>query len=105
MRKGAYGLSALVKRSGLPVFSGDLYVFLSRRADRVKILAYDRGGFVLWYKMLEKGRFKRPKITPQTSSITIDATQLMLLLEGIDFSQLRRPARWSPPHLDKEKAA
>jgi transposase len=50
MRKGFDGLAAMVKASGLELFSGHLFVFLSRRADRVKVLTWQRGGFVLWYK-------------------------------------------------------
>ena len=55
MRKGFDGLSALVRAQELDLFSGDLFVFISRRADRIKILMWDRGGLVLWYKRLEKG--------------------------------------------------
>ena len=98
MRKGFDGLSALVENElGQDVYSGHLFVFVSRRGDRVKILAWERGGFVLWYKRLEQGRFRRPALAPDQKSVTLDAGQLAMLLEGVDYSQLRRPKRWQPP--------
>ena len=57
MRRGFDGLSALVTHDlGQDVFAGHLFVFVSRRGNRIKILSWDRGGFVLWYKRLERGR-------------------------------------------------
>lgn len=95
MRKGFDGLSALVRKSGLDLFSGHLFVFISRRADRAKILCWDRGAFVLWYKRLERGRFTRPHAGDQ-DRIELDAGQLAMLLDGVDLSRVRRPARWQP---------
>ena len=60
MRKGFDGLAALVEAQGLDLYSGHLFVFVSKRADRVKVLTWDRGGFVLYYKRLERGRFPSP---------------------------------------------
>jgi transposase len=98
MRKGHDGLSALVRREvGAELFSGHLFVFVSRRGDRVKILSWDRGGLALWYKRLEKGRFRLPRITEASASVELDAGELSLLLEGLDYSKVRRPARWAPP--------
>lgn len=97
MRKGFDSLTALVRRQDLDVFSGDLFVFLSRRRDRVKILAWDSGGFLLWYKRLERTRFPRPVGDGDGGTAEIDAGQLALLLEGIDYSKLKRPRRWMPP--------
>jgi transposase len=98
-RKGHDGLVSLVRRSGGEVFSGYLFVFLSRRADRVKILGWDRGGFVLWYKRLERGRFKWPRIEAGVRSVELDAGQLAMLLDGIDYTRVRRPPRWQPPQI------
>ena len=98
MRKGFDGLSALV-RNGFraDVFSGDLFVFLSRRRTRAKVLFWDGGGFVLYYKRLERGRFKHPVISADGERVRLDAGQLAMLLDGIDLSRVRRPARWAPP--------
>ena len=96
MRKGFDGLSALVVASGLDVFSGHLFVFVSRRRDRVKILTWDRGGFVLWYKRLERGRFRVPAVEPDARTVRLDAAQLTMILDGIDVSQVRRSKPWTP---------
>lgn len=71
-------------------------MFFSRRRDRVKILTWDVGGYILWYKRLEMGRFKFPEISKEQKTMTLDASQLTLLLDGIDFSRVRRQKKWSP---------
>lgn len=96
MRKGFDGLAALVQASGLDIFSGHLFVFMSRRRNRAKILSWQRGGFVLWYKRLEKGCFRRPTMPPGTTRMELEPDQLLLLLEGIDLASVRRPPRWEP---------
>ena len=97
MRKGFDGLMGLV-RSVVheDPLSGHLFVFVSRRADRVKILFWDRGGFVLYYKRLECGRFKVPHMGPGVEAVRMEATELAMLLSGIDFSRVRRPVPWMP---------
>ena len=100
MRKGFDGLAALVKASRLDVFSGHLFVFVSRRGDRAKVLSWERGGFVLWYKRLESGRFRRPMLPAGAVQVTLEPDQLTLLLEGIDLRQVRRPKRWVPQEID-----
>ena len=74
-------------------FSGHLFVFRSRRGDRAKILFWDRTGFCLWYKRLEKGTFRFPP--GEGASIRIEAADLALILEGIDLAGARRRPRWS----------
>jgi transposase len=98
MRKGFDGLMAIVRAQRVgDVFSGHLFVFLSRRADRLKALYWDRGGFVLLYKRLESGRFKRPEVAPGASSVVLGASDLAMLLDGIDLRRVRRPRLWEPP--------
>jgi transposase len=94
MRKGHNGLQGLVLAAGEDPFGGDLFVFISRRRDRAKILTYDGGGLVLWYKRLEKGRFRHPK--RDETNVELDATALAMLLDGIDVEHVRRPAKWEP---------
>jgi len=98
MRKSIDGLMAIVQEEmGEDAYSGHLFVFVSRRRDRAKILAWDKGGFVLVYKRLEKGQFKLPHMDPSSMAVEIDATQLAMLLDGIDFGRVRRPEHWKPP--------
>ena len=97
MRKGHDGLAALVTARGQDVYSGHLFVFLSRRRDRVKLLWFDAGGFVLWYKRLEQGRFRMPRVPPDAAAVALDAGQLAMLLDGVDLSRVRRARKWQPP--------
>ena len=97
MRKGFDGLIAIVRTSWRgDVFSGHLFVFLGSRRDRAKILYWDHGGFVLYYKRLEKGRFTSPRLLGDQSAIEIDSTSLAMLLDGIDFERVKRKKHWLP---------
>jgi transposase len=96
LRKSIDGLGALASARGHDVFSGHLFAFTSRRGDRVKILAWDRGGFVLYYKRLERGRFRLPEVAPGAEEVQLDATQLAMLLDGIDVKRVQPPKRWEP---------
>jgi transposase len=98
MRRGIDGLLAIVReRYDGDVFSGHLFVFLGKRADKLKALYWDSGGFVLLYKRLERGTFRRPVFEAGCRSIALDATELAMLLSGIDVSRVQRPRRWEPP--------
>lgn len=98
MRNSIDGLMAIVRSNFREdVFAGHLFVFLSRRRDRVKILTWDNGGFVVYYKRLEQGRFRRSVVSDDAQVARLDATQLAMLLDGIDVSRVRRPKKWSPP--------
>src|SRR5712691_9206199 len=70
--------------------SGHLFVFRSRRGDRLKILVWDRDGFVLWYKRLEVGVFKIPRVEQGVRSVELRASELAMILDGIDVSKLKR---------------
>ena len=96
-RKGFDGLAALVQRHGSDVFSGHLFAFLSKRRDRIKILTWDNGGFVLFYKRLEQGRFRMPACQDGSPRVRLDGPQLSMLLDGVDVSRVRRPKKWLPP--------
>lgn len=98
LRRGHDGLVALVRNTWrLNPFDGHLFVFLGRRLDRVKILVWDRNGFVLYYKRLSQGRFRMPTIAAGATRVEMDATTLAMLLSGIDVRQVRRPVAWTPP--------
>lgn len=98
MRKSIDGLMAIVRNAwSLDAYSGHLFVFPSRRGDRIKLLFWDRGGFVLYYKRLERGRFKVPPLDESTQACEIEASELAMLLDGLDARDVRRPKRWRPP--------
>jgi transposase len=79
---------------GQDPLGGHLFVFRSRRGDRMKILLWDRDGFVLWYKRLESGVFKLPRMSPGSRSIEIRGSELAMILDGIDVSKLKRVRRY-----------
>jgi len=110
MRKGFDGLAALVEAWGEDIYEGHLYVFVSRRGDRVKVLTWDRGGFVLWYKRLERGRFRMPALTGDEETMELDSGQLAMLLDGVDLTRVRRQKVWEPRkksarRMDRRKSA
>jgi hypothetical protein len=71
-------------------------VFLSRRRDQERILFWDRGGFVLYCKRLERARFQLPALDAGATSVELEGPQLVMLLEGIDLRAVRPVARWEP---------
>jgi transposase len=71
-----------------------LFVFRSRRGDRLKILVWERDGFLLWYKRLEAGVFKLPKVGEGSRSVELRASELAMILDGIDVSKLKRVPRY-----------
>jgi len=98
MRKGFDGLSAIVRNQfGRNIFSGHLFVFLSKSLYQVKILWWERGGLAIYSKRLEKGRFKLPDVKDSSTCVSMDTTELSMLLDGIDFNKVKRPKHWEPP--------
>jgi transposase len=86
-RKGGDGLVALVREAlGEDPFSGTIFIFRAKRADRVKIVAWDGSGLTLFWKRLEHGAFKWPPIADGVMRLT--AAQLAALVDGMDWSRL-----------------
>jgi transposase len=96
LRKSIDGLSTIARAQGHDIYSGHLFVFGGRRRDRIKILVWDRGGFLLLYKRLESGRFRWPEAPASAREVEMDATQLAMMLDGIDVRAVKRPQVWSP---------
>jgi transposase len=97
-RKGVDSLMVLVRE----VFrhdplSGHLFIFFSKRCDRVRIVYWDRNGFAMWTKRLERGCF-RPSFSAdrKLTASAIEAAELALIVEGIDLVGARRRPRWQP---------
>ena len=74
--------------------SGHLFLFLNRTRDRIKILLWDRDGFVIFYKRLEAGTFELPEFGSNQSGIELSYDQLTSVLRGIDFKSGRRRKRY-----------
>jgi transposase len=98
LRRGHDGLCALVRGNfDLDPYGGHLFVFVGRRGDRIKVLFWDRGGFVLYYKRLARGRFRMPQIPQGADRVVLDGTELAMLLGGFDMLRTRRDEAWEPP--------
>lgn len=97
-RKSFDGLSAIVESQfGLEPMSGHVFLFLNKRANQVKLLFWERDGFCLVAKRLEAGTFRRIRREGDLHShVEIDAAELVLLLEGIDVTSMRRRKRFVP---------
>lgn len=96
LRRGFDGLSALTRSViGADPMSGHLFVFINNRKNRIKILAWDRTGYLLLYKRLERGTFRIP-VKPEAGRkhVEVDSGELTLMLEGLDLTNARRQKRW-----------
>jgi transposase len=106
-RKGADSLMVIVR----DVFrqdplTGHLFVFFSKRCDRVRIVYWDRNGFAMWSKRLEKGRFCPDFSTDgKLAASAIESAELALIVEGIDLAGAHRRPRWEPTTRNKTLAA
>jgi transposase len=101
LRRGFDGLAAAARSvMGADRLSGHVFVFLNRRRNRIKLLVWDRTGYLLLYKRLERGTF-RIATEPRYGQrhVEIDAGELGLMLEGLDLRGARRRTRWHrAPH-------
>jgi transposase len=89
MRKQMDGLAALVEGVlAADPFCGALFVFINRRRDKLKILAWDRTGFTVWYKRLEQEKFAWPHRSNETV-VTLSGEQLAWLLDGYDVFRMK----------------
>ena len=95
-RKGAEGLATLVREAlGGDPFSGTVFVFRAKRADRVKLVFWDGTGMVLVSKRLEDGKFRWPGV--QDAILRLSAAELQALLEGLDWRRVHEPRQTAVP--------
>jgi transposase len=95
-RKGAEGLAALVRETMMAdPFSGTVYVFRAKRADRIKLIFWDGTGLCLFAKRLEDGIFRWPKI--EDGVMRLSAAQLSALLEGLDWRRVHEARETATP--------
>lgn len=96
MRKGFDGLCGLVSSVlQMDPLSGQLFLFINRRRDKLKILYWDGDGLAIWYRRLEQGTFQFPETHAGQASVEIRSDELMMLLRGIDYSKVKRRKRFS----------
>ena len=100
MRKSFAGLSGLVELElGQRVEAGALFLFFNRRRNSVKVLFFTGDGLAIFYRRLERGTFELPKAMadgPDRSGVEVTASELSLILEGIELTSVKRRKRWRP---------
>lgn len=99
LRKGFDGLAAIVQNDWRQdLYAGHLFVFFNKAGNRCKVLFWDRGGLIVYFKRLEQGKFRvvRGAASPH---VEVDGTALTMLLDGIDISRVKRSKVWSPPRV------
>jgi transposase len=93
MRGGFYSLAGLVRNElGQDPLSGDVFIFIGKRANQIRLLQWDRDGFVLYCKRLERGTFQRPT----AASHQLTDQELMLILRGIQLESVKLRKRYTP---------
>lgn len=96
MRKGFDSLCGMVNTEFcMSAVSGDVFIFLNHRRNRVKILHWQGDGFAVFYKRLEKGTYEIPAADPEQKTLEIQAHILQLILEGIALSSVKRRQRYA----------
>ena len=96
LRRGFDGLAAATRSLiAEDPLSGHVFAFLNRRSNRIKLLVWDRTGYLLLYKRLERGTFRIPRQPHRGKRhVEVDAGELGLMLEGLDLRGARRQRRW-----------
>jgi transposase len=95
MRKSFDGLCGLVRlRLGQNPMSGDVFIFLNKPRNRVKLLRWEPGGFVLFFKRLERGTFELPKLQNQAMSQVLDYGELAMIITGISMRNANKRPRF-----------
>lgn len=100
MRKSFDGLSGIVRNElGKDPLSGEVFIFINKRCNQVKILLWEGDGFLLYYKRLEKGTYELPSRKDTSLTVELRSDELMLILQGISLKSVRRRKRY---HLEKK---
>jgi len=95
MRKGFDGLCGLVHiELGRRPEGGEVFIFVNRQRDKIKMLHWEQGGFVLYYKRLERGTFELPRVSSQGKTCQISWSSLMLMVEGISIEKYKQRRRY-----------
>jgi transposase len=96
MRKSFHGLAAIVKYTmQCNVLNGDIYIFISRRRNSIKLLRFEGDGFAIFYKRLEKGTFEIPEYDSKSSTILITNNELIFILKGVALKRIKYRPRYS----------
>lgn len=96
MRKSFNGLSGIVENElGRTPLCGDVFLFINKRRDKIKLLHWDAGGYTLYYKRLEAGTFELPNYDVSDASISINYAQMVMIVDGLSIKNIHRRERYS----------
>jgi len=96
MRKSFDGLCGLIQDElGRDPFSGEVFLFINKKRDKLKLLKWEPGGFVLYYKRLEEGTFSFPLLNEQKQCYEMRWSDFIMMVEGIDWQQVERKKRYA----------
>lgn len=106
LRKSFDGLSTMVvEKFGHDPLCGHLFVFRNKRGDQIRVLFWDRTGYIIVAKKLARGRFHLAREVPRGAThIEVESAELSLMLEGIDLSNAVRRKRWRPMKVESDNA-
>ena len=97
MRKSFDGLSGLVQNTlGRNPCNGDVFIFINKRRDKIKLLHWQGAGFILYYKRLEKGTFELPRYDSSAGSIVLDYVKLVMIIDGLSIENIQKRKRYQP---------
>jgi len=97
MRKSFDGLSGLVQNNlGRNPCSGEVFIFINRRRDKIKLLHWQGISFTLYYKRLEEGTFELPKYDQSVGSIALNYTQIVMIIDGLTIKNIHKRKRYQP---------
>jgi transposase len=96
MRNSFHGLAAIVKyKMHREIVNGDIYIFISKRRNAIKLLRFESDGFAIFYKRLEKGTFEIPAHDGESGMIILSDNELIFILKGVSLKRIKYRPRYS----------
>ena len=96
MRQSFHGLAAIVKyQMQLDVLNGDVYIFISKHRNAMKLMRFEGDGFAIFYKRLEKGTFEVPAYDSKSGAMKISDNELIFILKGVSLKRIKYRPRYS----------
>lgn len=97
MRMSFDALSGLVWNNlGYNPINGEVFIFINKSRDKIKLLHWQGSGYLLYYKRLEKGTFELPRYDSSVGSITLSYTQMVMIMDGLSIKNLQKRTRYTP---------
>ncbi len=97
MRKSFDGLSGLIQNNlERNPLHGDVFIFINKKRDKIKLLHWQGISYTLYYKRLEKGTFELPEYDQEIGSISLSYTQIVMIVDGLTIKNIERRKRFEP---------